>query len=92
MPDVAAHHYPWAPVRLMMKTQFDSASKIGRYHGPLFQIHGEHDSIVPIALGRRLFDAANEPKQFLMIEGGDHNDTPPPDYYEKLRAFLEQAP
>jgi fermentation-respiration switch protein FrsA (DUF1100 family) len=92
MPDVAAHHYPWMPVRLLMKTQFDSAAKIGRYRGPLLQVHGEHDSIVPIEYGRRLFDAANEPKQFLQIEGGDHNDSPPPGYYDKLRTFLESAP
>ena len=92
MPDVAAHHYPWAPVRLLMKTQFDSAAKIRQYHGPLFQSHGDRDSIVPLESGRRLFDAANEPKQFLLIEGGDHNDSPPPGYYEKLRAFLENAP
>jgi fermentation-respiration switch protein FrsA (DUF1100 family) len=92
MPDVAAHHYPWAPVRLLIKTQFDSVSKIGRYHGPLFQSHGERDSIVPLELARRLFDAANEPKQFLLIEGGDHNDPLPPGYYEKLRAFLASAP
>jgi fermentation-respiration switch protein FrsA (DUF1100 family) len=92
MPDVAAHHYPWAPVRLLMKTQFDSLSKIRRYHGTLFQSHGEHDSIVPLELARRLFDAANEPKQFLLIEGGDHNDPFPAGYYEKLQAFLENAP
>ena len=35
MPDVAAHHYPWAPVRLLMRTRFDSAAKIRSYHGPL---------------------------------------------------------
>ena len=92
VPDVAAHHYPWVPVRLLMKTQFDSVSKIRQYHGPLFQSHGDRDSIVPIALARRLFDAANEPKQFFLIEGGEHNDSPPPGYYEKLRAFLESAP
>ncbi len=92
MPDVAAHHYPWVPVRLLMKTKFDSAAKIGQYHGPLFQSHGDRDSIVPIESGRRLFAAANEPKQFLVLEGGDHNDSPPPGYYEKLRAFLEHAP
>ena len=92
MPDVAAHHYPWVPVRLLMKTQFDSLAKIRHYHGPLFQSHGDRDSIVPLESGRRLFDAANEPKQFLLIEGGDHNDSPPPGYYEKLRVFLEEAP
>ena len=69
MPDVAAFHYRLAPVRLLMRTRFNSAAKIDAYHGPLYQSHGDHDSIVPLQLARRLFDAANEPKQFLLIEG-----------------------
>ena len=35
LPDVAAYHYPWLPVRWVMRTRFDSAGKIGDYHGPL---------------------------------------------------------
>jgi len=40
-------------------------------------------------LGQRLFAAANEPKQFVRIEGGDHNDPQPDSYYEVLAAFLD---
>jgi fermentation-respiration switch protein FrsA (DUF1100 family) len=90
--DVAAHHYPWLPVRLLMRTRFDSAAKIASYHGPLYQSHGDHDSIIPLTLARRLFDAANEPKQFQLFEGADHNDLRMPQYYDKLRAFLDGAP
>ena len=71
IPDVAAYHYPWVPVRLLMKTKFDSATKIRDYHGPLFQSHGDRDTIVPLKFAQRLFDAANEPKQFLLVEGAD---------------------
>ena len=77
MPDVAAHHYPWLPVRLLMRTRFNSAAKIRSYHGPLFQSHGDRDSIVPLKFAKRLFDAANEPKHFLLVKGADHNDRPP---------------
>src|SRR5208283_3409033 len=41
MADVAAFHYPWAPVRLLMRTQFNSAAKIRSYRGPVFQSHGD---------------------------------------------------
>ena len=92
MPDVAAFHYPWVPVRLLMRTRFDSAAKIRSYHGPLFQSHGDRDSIVPLEFAKRLFDAANEPKQFLLVEGADHNDARSPQYYDKLREFLEGVP
>lgn len=92
MPDVAAYHYPWAPVRLLMQTKFNSAKTIRSYHGPFYQSHGDHDSVVPLKFAKRLFDAANEPKQFLLVEGADHNDPRPLGYYDKLRAFLEKSP
>ncbi len=92
VPDVAAHYYPWLPVRLVMQTRFDSAAKIPSYHGPLFQSHGDRDSIIPLRFAKRLFDAANEPKQFLLVEGGDHNDLRPPQYYDRLKKFLEGTP
>lgn len=88
-PDVAAYHYAWLPVRPLMKTRLDSHSKIGRYHGPLFQAHGDADTIVPMQFGRRLFEAANEPKRFEVIPGAGHDDVFMPDYYGKLAEFLE---
>jgi fermentation-respiration switch protein FrsA (DUF1100 family) len=91
-PDVAAYHYPWVPVRMLMRTQFNSVAKIQGYHGPLFQSHGDRDQVVPLVFARRLFDAANEPKQFLLIPGGDHNDGRSSGYYDKLREFLERVP
>jgi len=92
LPDVAACHYAWLPVRWAMRTRLDSCSKIGDYHGPLLQSHGDADTIVPFACGRRLFDAANEPKQFVVIRDRDHNDPLPGDYFDALAAFLARLP
>ena len=74
IPDVAHWHYPWLPARTLMRNRFNSVAKIGKYHGPLLQFHGSADTIVPYDLGRQLFAAANEPKQFVTIDGTDHND------------------
>lgn len=87
--DVAAYHYRWIPVRLLMRTRFDSASIIGQFHGPLLQSHGTSDTIIPYRFGRRLFDAAQEPKRLLTFTGIDHNDSRPLDYYTTLRGFFE---
>jgi fermentation-respiration switch protein FrsA (DUF1100 family) len=76
LPDVAARHYPIFPVRLLMRNRLDSLSKIADYRGPLLQAHGQADTIIPFELGRRLFDAANEPKRFVPLAGHDHNDPP----------------
>ncbi len=92
LPDMAAYHYPFLPVRWAMRSQFDSAAKIGNYHGPLLQAHGDVDTIVPLPLGRRLFDAANQPKRFLLMPGHDHNDLMPTDYYHILAEFLTSLP
>lgn len=92
LPDVAAHHYRWLPVRWLMQTQFDAAGKIGRYHGPLLQVHGLADSIVPIEFAQRLFAAANEPKQLICLPRHDHNDPLPPSYYARLAKFVASLP
>lgn len=86
--EVAAYHFPWLPVRSLLHTQLNSVGEIKKYHGPLLQSHGDRDTIVPYQLGRRLFDAANEPKQFVTFPGGDHNDIRGRDYYERIGQFV----
>jgi fermentation-respiration switch protein FrsA (DUF1100 family) len=89
--DVAAALYWWLPVRWAMDNRFDSISRIHKYQGPLFQCHGAADQLVPITMGRQLFDAApTTQKQFLEFPNFGHNDAWPASYYDKLAAFLDQ--
>jgi uncharacterized protein len=92
LPDAAAHHFPWLPVRLLLRTRLDSIAKIGRYHGPLLQCHGTADTIVPFAQGERLHKAANEPKRLVVIAGGDHNDARRGEWLLALDEFFDQLP
>jgi hypothetical protein len=58
---------------------------------PLLILHGDRDTTVPFAQGRRLFEAAPEPKQFFPIPGAGHNDTyftGGDPYWEAWGAFL----
>lgn len=71
--DVAAYHYPWAPVRWLMKDRFDSKAKIAAVATPVFIYHGERDTVVPIRFGRALFDAALDPKESLWIPDAGHS-------------------
>jgi fermentation-respiration switch protein FrsA (DUF1100 family) len=73
--DFAAVHYSFLPVRYLLKSEFNSIDKIPGIHIPLLIIHGTQDGIVPIRLGKELFAAANEPKEFYEISNADHNDT-----------------
>jgi len=86
--DVAKAHFPRLLVDFVLTKDLDSASGIAKYHGPLLQSHGDADQTIPHSLGRKLFDAANEPKTFVTLHGRDHNDPPTDEYYQALEEFL----
>ena len=90
LPDVAAFHYPWLPVRLAMHSRLDAAGAVKNYRGRLLQFHGDRDTIVPFALGQKLSQAANQPKEFIVLPGGDHNDPRAEVYYRAVDRFLDQ--
>lgn len=90
--DVAGGHYPPALVNLLVPDALNSASRIARHRGPLLLSHGTDDSIVPLVQGERLFAAANDPKQFVSIPGGDHNDPQTSEYYRAFEKFIGSLP
>lgn len=98
MVDVACYHYPWLPVRLVLKDRFLSDVRIKDVSVPLLMLHGERDRIVPYRLGRRLFDVAPAkstsgiPKTFIDLPKADHNDImliEARSYDQGLRDFLK---
>lgn len=60
--------------RILPFDRFESLNKIGDVHCPLLVIHGTDDRLIPIHHGKELFEAANEPKKALWVEGAGHND------------------
>ena len=73
--DMAGSVLPFLPVGRLLRTRYDNLAKIGGLRMPLLVLHGDRDTTVPFAQGRRLFEAAPEPKQFFPIPGAGHNDT-----------------
>lgn len=91
VPDIAAGIYPWLPVRLLSRYQYDNLDKMARITRPLLLVHSRQDEIIPFAHGERLFERARSPKQFLEIQGG-HNDaflTSRKAYTHGLKSFLD---
>jgi uncharacterized protein len=75
MADVGQYHYPWLPVRALIRDRYDTLERISRVKAPLLVIAGERDSIVPFDQSRRVYDSAvSERKKFLPIPRADHND------------------
>jgi fermentation-respiration switch protein FrsA (DUF1100 family) len=90
--DVASVHYPFLFSRYLLRTKMNSADKISKIKMPLLMMHGNKDKIVPFFLGKKLYAAANEPKEFYEIQGADHNDTyfiGGDDYFKRVRKFVE---
>ncbi|MEO3758615.1 alpha/beta hydrolase [Mycobacterium sp. B14F4] len=74
LPDVAAVHYPWLPVRWLLMDRYPSIERIGSVTAPVLVVAGDRDDIVPEPMSRRLFDAANEPKRYVVVPDAGHND------------------
>lgn len=70
--DMGRHYYPYLPVRLLTRIKYPAIDYLRNTHVPVLIIHSADDEIVPFAHGQALYQAANQPKQFLQING-DHN-------------------
>lgn len=91
--DMARLHYPLlGPLLPLVRTRYDSAARIGEVRVPVLVVHGANDRVVPPDQGRRLYDAANEPKRLLVVPGAGHNDLVEVGgaaYWTAVRAVLE---
>ncbi len=74
--DVGAHHYPWLPVRLLLRERFPVVEHIRASHVPLVVLRGTADDIVPSELSGRVAAAAEELVADLVLPGVGHNDPP----------------
>ena len=89
--DVGARIYPWLPVQRFILDRYDSMARIREVTAPLLIIHGANDTLIPLAMGRRLFEQANEPKQFSAIAGAGHTDHHQFGSYDVIFAWLAGA-
>jgi fermentation-respiration switch protein FrsA (DUF1100 family) len=89
LPAAAKYHYPFLPTYTLMSTRFDNISKLPRCTKPVFIAHGTADRVVPFSHAQALFDAANSPKQFIWVEGADHDSDVTNAMYDSLAKFLE---
>jgi uncharacterized protein len=72
--------------------RFATARHLESVNVPILVMHGDHDSVIPYALGRALFDGIRGTKTFVTIAGGDHNDFAPVDpqaYWTAVERFLQ---
>ncbi len=76
IPDVfSTLKWGWLPVGWMISQRFDASSKVAKIGSPLLVVHGTEDSVISPELGKRLYEAALEPKRFELVQGGSHHNT-----------------
>lgn len=73
IPDMGAETYPFFPVRLLSRFRYYTKEYVRKVTCPVLIVHSRGDELVPFHHGEELFKAANEPREFLEIEGS-HND------------------
>jgi fermentation-respiration switch protein FrsA (DUF1100 family) len=64
------------PIALVLTQRFDSLAKVKDVKAPVLFVHGTADRFVPAAMSERLYAAAPEPKRLLLVDGGNHSNTP----------------
>ena len=72
--DVGAWHYPWLPVRLLLRDRFPVLDHLVASEVPVTVVYGDRDSIVPTELSARVADEAPALAERVVITGADHND------------------
>jgi hypothetical protein len=72
--DVAARTYPFLPARLLLVDRYETTRYIAGLKAPLLILHGAHDRVVPVEMGREVARLAPEPKRLMVFPDGRHSD------------------
>ncbi len=84
--DLGKYHYPWIPIAPWDK--FNSLKRMQSIHMPLLALHGTQDRVVPYKFGRALFEAANQPKQWVTLEKQGHGGLWTPEFIDVVSHFI----
>ncbi len=91
---VAKVHYGGFPAHWLLGAEFRLVDRLPHLSLPKLIIHGEKDEIIPMELGRHVYDAAKPPKEWFSISGANHNDTYAVGgiaYFRRLAEFIRKA-
>jgi hypothetical protein len=91
---VAARHFPWLPVRWILRDHYRSDLAAPMIRVPTLIVAAEHDQVIPVPHAQALFERFEQgTAQFVSIAKSDHNDIDQsPDYWRQLSGFLGKSP
>jgi pimeloyl-ACP methyl ester carboxylesterase len=86
--DVGAHHYPWLPVRALLRDRFPVVEHLATSDVPVTVIYGDRDNVVPSVLSARVADRAPSLAELVVLADADHND--PVMFGSQMAAVVER--
>ncbi|CCQ89310.1 putative Peptidase [Nitrospina gracilis 3/211] len=92
--DMAGAMFPVLPIGWAIRSKLNAVDKVPDITIPKLIIHGTDDEVVPYKLGRKLYDAAAEPKAFYDLPGAGHNNTyrlGGQAYFDRIHQFVDEA-
>jgi len=78
------------PVKYLMKDQYLSDRYIAKVTAPVLVVHGGRDRVVPLEMGKKMFELANEPREFILLPEAGHNDHDQFGLVAKVQAFISK--
>jgi pimeloyl-ACP methyl ester carboxylesterase len=73
---IAGEKFPWLPVRMFLKDQYDSVGNLGNYRGNIVIVGAERDEVIPWWHAEALAKALPNTARTFTIKGAGHNDWP----------------
>lgn len=86
--EVGQSYYPIFPVKLLLRDNYDSLSKIKKVSAALLILHGDSDKVIPLEFGKKLFDAANYPKRIVVFPNHGHSDDNSAEVTKIMQEFI----
>ncbi len=83
-------YYPYLPVKYLLKDRYDTISKINMVKSPIMIMHGEKDDVVPLSMGKKLFEKANSPKHSYFTSTDDHMMEFNSELLKEIKNFIEK--
>lgn len=72
--NIAAYHYPWLPVKWLLRDRYDSVAHLASFGRPILVAVAERDSIVPARFGTALYESLSDPRRLTVLKAAEHND------------------
>ena len=88
--DVAQRQFWFLPVRWLVQDRYDTLAIINRITSPVVVMHGEQDDVIHVSFGKRVFEAAPEPKAAWFFEDAGHNNLKEFGFDTRLLDYLQR--